>query len=71
MSTEYHAYLVNADGKQAKVPFLRIDGGTTKNAVSLALKRHLRDFNLEAHDNSAEGYSVSRVATVRNGELVW
>jgi hypothetical protein len=65
--TEYHVYLVNADGKQASVPWMRIQGGDRKGAIKIALAKHCKNFNLIEQASSPEGYSEQRVATVRNG----
>lgn len=64
---EHQVYLVNADGAQATVPWMVIQGGTAKNAIGVALKKSCKNFNLIECTDSPDGCSTQRVATVRDG----
>lgn len=65
-SIEFHIHLVNAEGRQAPVPWTRILGGDTASALSIAAKRSITDFDLWMLDGS----NADRVAKVRGGEVM-
>ena len=63
---EHLVFLTNAQGDQARVAALRVQGNL-QHALRIAASHAFQDFNVIERCDSPEGFSDQRVATFRRG----